>query len=189
MTWTFPLIHKQIRQTNNSESFKDINLKSQTEIPVENHPGAFGYIRKHHTHEGVDLYCLEEDPVIAVEDGQVLNIVPFTGKIADSDWWHDTWAVMVHGTSGTVCYGEITPSTFIQKNAYIKAGQLIGSIKQVLKKDKGRPMNMLHLELYKGRVEKPVCLDHFNGKPLKPEQFGLLDPTPYLIEAALNPKV
>ncbi len=147
----------------------------ETALPLPPHPGAFGVTRKHHIHEGIDLYCPNGTPVYAVEDGIVQSITPFTGKIAGSDWWHDTYAALVHGDSGTVVYGEITPSEKIAVGQKITAGKLIGHVAQVLKKDKGRPMSMLHLELYDSPVKDAA--EWLVGSPCPK---GLIDPTPYL---------
>jgi hypothetical protein len=55
-------------------------LESCTGIPAHPHPGAFAARRRHDVHTGVDLYCSEGEPVLAVEDGDVVNVEPFTGS-------------------------------------------------------------------------------------------------------------
>jgi hypothetical protein len=55
-------------------------------IPIDNHPGAFGFERKHSKHTGVDLYMPESTPVYIVEPGKVIGIGHFTGPKADSPW-------------------------------------------------------------------------------------------------------
>lgn len=144
----FPLNKAKVYITNDSNSFVNIDYDNETELPIGDHLGAFGTQRKYHCHEGVDLYCNEGDSVYAMEDGEVILIEDFTGKNANSDWWNDTKAVHVKGSSGIINYGEITPVDTIHEGQGIKAGDLIGYVTTVLKKDKGRPMNMLHLELY-----------------------------------------
>lgn len=171
MSWLSPLKLKLI-PTDQSESF--MNMKDgETGLPLAPHPGAFGVQRKHHFHEGVDLYCPDGTPVYAVEDGRVVKIMPFTGAAAGMDWWEDTDAVLIEGVSGVVVYGEITPAT--KEGADVRAGDLIGHVKRVLKVDKGRPMSMLHLELHdhgaRQAPEWPV-----DGE--KPET--LRDPTAFL---------
>lgn len=149
----------------------------QTGVPLgPDHPGAFGYPRKHHTHEGVDLYCPEGTPVAAVEDGVVVSIIPFTGEAAipPSPWWHDTWALLVEGDTGVVVYGEITLSHGYWPGDIIRAGEIIGHVKQVLKEDKGRPMSMLHLELHRHGTKDAVDWVEY-----RPET--LLDPTEHLM--------
>lgn len=139
------------------------------------HLGGFSARRKHHTHEGVDLYALPDALVHAVEDGEVVAIGPFTGADAGSPWWENTMFVMVEGESGVVNYGEITPYDKLKVGSKVKANDRVGWVKTVLKKNKGRPMTMLHLELYKPGTREPV-----EWKPGEPQPECLLDPTPFL---------
>ena len=71
------------------------------------HPGGFGSIRKHDIHTGVDIYCEQEQQVVAVEDGEVVLIENFTGENASppSPWWKETKAILIEGISGVVVYG------------------------------------------------------------------------------------
>lgn len=108
--------------------------------------GLFGAVRKHDIHTGIDLYCHQYDDVFAIEDGIVINICPFTGEKAGSVWWNETDAILIKGKSGVILYGELQPLVKVGVN--IKEGDLIGKILRVFKKDKGLPMDMLHLELY-----------------------------------------
>jgi hypothetical protein len=145
-----------------------------TGIPVgDEHPGAFGYRRKMHTHEGVDLYCPEGTEVYPVEDGIVVGVLPFTGPHAGSSWWRDTYAVLVEGASGVVVYGEIIPD--VQEGDLVNPAILLGKVTQVLTKDKGRPMTMLHLELHEAGT-RDVYEWEAGGE--RPE--SLRDPTPFL---------
>jgi murein DD-endopeptidase MepM/ murein hydrolase activator NlpD len=139
------------------------------------HPGAFGVVRTHHIHEGVDLYCAAGTPVSAVEAGVVVAVVPFTGPAAGSPWWLDTQAVLVEGESGVVLYGEISAETEV--GATVDAGQRIGQVVRVLRNDKGRPTAMLHLELHVAGTRNSF------GWPLSgPCPATLQDPTPKLLE-------
>jgi len=184
--WHFPLKKQNVWITNNSVSFIGVDFATSTEIPIGPHPGSFGFVRKHHTHEGVDLYCNDADDVMAVEDGVITSIVPFTGEIAGSSWWHNTYAVMVQGETGTVCYGEINPLPTLHNGQTIKCGQLVGNVTKVLKVDKGRPMHMLHLEVYSKYVTEPISLDHVNEKPVDLTTQPFLNPTAYLVMAAAD---
>lgn len=140
------------------------------------HPGAFGARRKHHTHEGVDLYAPEGTPVFAVEAGVVTAVKPFTGPHAGLPWWEDTWAVWVEGDSGVVLYGEITPTVVVGK--HVGAGECVGQVMRVLRKDKGRPTSMLHLELHQaGSVAAPEWLGLERPATLR-------DPTSLLLACA-----
>lgn len=151
-------------------------LSIKTFIPTGSCPGAFGAVRKHDIHTGVDLYCPITTPVFAAEPGMVANVFRFTGESIGSPWWNETDAVMVEGPSGIILYGEIFPVVEIYQ--HVDRGQPIGFVKQVLRKDKGRPMSMLHLEFYRHGTKGPVTW-HLNT----PQPEGLLDPTAYLLNA------
>jgi len=143
--------------------------------------GAFGAKRKHDVHTGVDLYCPNGTPVQALTVGRVIKVVDFTGKKAGSPWWEDTQAVLVDSFDngvrfGSILYGEMTVDPWVIPGALVKYGGRIGRVKRVLKKDKGKPTAMLHVELYTpGFVGDPV--EWLLGKR-KPRV--LLDPTPEL---------
>lgn len=143
-------------------------------------PGQFGVVRKHDIHTGVDLYTYPGMPVLPVEDGVVVAIEDFTGPQAGSPWWNETQAVLVEGASGVVCYGELSPLRDLTVGDLVGVESCLGCVKTVLRKDKGRPMTMLHLELYKKGQRETAWWRH--GEPC-PD--GLLDPTPFL-EAALE---
>jgi phosphopantothenoylcysteine decarboxylase len=76
-------------------------------IPINHHPGAFGFHRKKNHHTGVDLYCKDGSIVYAVEDGTIVHMAQFTGAALGHTWWNDTWGMMVEGSTGVVNYGEI----------------------------------------------------------------------------------
>ena len=154
-------------------------LKDATLLPDE--LGVFGANRKHHTHEGIDLYGEQGEPVFAVEDGIVVGAERFTGEHCKipSPWWNNTEALLIEGASGVVLYGEITIlRPFIVMDKQIKAGDCIGYLETVLKKDKGRPKTMLHLELYKHGTRQSVEWEHDKVRPL-----NLLDPTVFVERA------
>ena len=114
---------------------------------LPDYPGRFGATRKHDIHTGVDLYCPVGTRVWAVEAGTVVAIEEFTGPRAESPWWNETWAVLVEGESGVVVYGEIEPRADLKVGTTLVQKEYIGRVAPVLKKFKGRPMVMLHLEL------------------------------------------
>lgn len=174
MAWLCPLAYLELVTVNKGDYIAPMP-EGVTGLPVGDHPGAFGVQRKHHIHEGVDLYCHQGQPVQAVEEGVVVAVIPFTGEIANppSPWWRDTWAVLVEGPSGVVVYGEITPD--VKVGDPIVPGWNIGYVKQVLKIDKGRPMAMLHLELHRPGTRD--AKDWIDERPAT-----LLDPTPFLLE-------
>lgn len=175
MVWSNPILYNLI-PTTDSESFRYFN-GGDTGLPLPPHLGAFGVKRKYHIHEGVDLYVPKNTSVFAVEDGIVTQVAPFTGPSVGSEWWNETQAVWIEGESGVVVYGEIDPSVVLGQ--FVKAGERIGSVLQVLVKDKGRPMSMLHMELHShGTTES---LDWIDDKP-----DTLQDPTPKLLEILSN---
>lgn len=169
--WQSPIKLKLI-PSDDSLSFKFMKT-GETALPLLPHPGAFSAQRANHVHEGIDFYCDEGTPIYAVEDGTVVGITPFTGVKAGCDWWEDTDAVLVEGATGVVVYGELIPA--VENGAAVKAGDLIGHIKRVLKEDKGRPMSMLHLELHVYGTR-----DVYEWKTLSEKPPSLKDPTPYL---------
>jgi hypothetical protein len=132
-------------------------LKNMPEIPMGYHPGAFGAPRKHDVHTGLDLYCEPGDEVFSIGSGEVVAIVDFTGEVAGTPWWNNTKAVIVQQEQieGHILYGEIEPLVFVGQK--LKNGDVIGKVVTVLKKDKGLPMTMLHLEYYNKYFDsKPV---------------------------------
>ena len=144
----------------------------------DGHPGAFGVERRHHFHEGVDLYTEQGGPVFAVEAGVVVALTPFTGQALGHTWWNDTDALFVHGESGIVVYGELHAAD-VRVGDTVRPGQLIGRVVRVLKVDKGRPMDMLHLELR--AASHPDALTLFDWAKDLPRPDWLLDPTPHLL--------
>lgn len=133
------------------------NLSAQTrraqESLTENDGlGRFGFIRKHDIHTGIDCYLESGKDVFAFEKGIVVAVEDFTGPSADSPWWNDTKAVLIESEIGVLCYGEIEPC--VNVGDVVEKGQVVGKVVPVLKKYKGRPMSMLHLELYRHGTRK-----------------------------------
>ncbi|WP_443082794.1 peptidoglycan DD-metalloendopeptidase family protein [Variovorax sp. WDL1] len=148
-----------------------------TGLPIGSHPGAFGVVRRNHIHEGVDLYTEEGCPVLAVEEGLVVGVMPFTGPGAGLPWWRDTKAVLVEGRSGVVAYGEVSP--LVSCGDRVQPGEVVARVVRVLRQDKGRPTSMLHIELHEpGARQCPAWLSS-DTRP-----HTLRDPTPYLLEAS-----
>lgn len=176
----FPL-DKKVEISADPESFRGLDLKNETQIPIGRlHPGAFAVERRHHIHEGVDIYGLEGDPVLAMQAGVVTGIQPFTGPSAGFDWWLDTQCVVIENAEGVLIYGELTPKQGLVPGMRVEEGQLLGYLATVLKHDKGRPMNMLHLERYIPGVRES-CGVWRKGES---RPYGLLDPTGLLLKAA-----
>ncbi|BDR25629.1 peptidase M23 [Pseudomonas phage vB_Pa-PAC2] len=146
-------------------------------IPDYTHPGGFAYQRKNHIHEGVDLYCKNKEPVFTMLSGKVVNIIKdFTGPGCGTPWWNKTSALVVEDVFGVWVYGEILVGNWINIGDTVPAGTCIGRVEQVLKKNKGRPMSMLHVERYTKGTTNSIGLWQLNTS--RPE--NLLDPTPLL---------
>ncbi len=166
-------------------------VKNCSGIPVGNHPGSFGFCRKHSHHTGVDLYTKDCEPVLAVETGRVIGKEPFTGPQDNSPWWNDTDCVLIEGASGIICYGEILVHSVMSPGKIVYQGEEIGLVKRVLKEGKERPdipghkTSMLHLELYereRNRASDSWKLD-------QPKHNYLVDPTDMLKNAIASPDV
>jgi len=170
---------KKAFPTQEAESFKERDFSSDTEIPLVQHPGAFGVVRKNHIHEGVDLYGQPGDAVLAMEAGTVVARQPFTGVAADSPWWGDTECILVEGASGVLNYGELTARADLTIGSAVAAGEVLGRLATVLLKDKGRPRTMLHLERYVTGTRQP--LKEWSLDQAQPS--GLRDPTALLLQA------
>jgi murein DD-endopeptidase MepM/ murein hydrolase activator NlpD len=182
--WKNPL-RLALVATGDSLSFRDMK-PGETGLPLgPDHPGAFGAVRRHHVHEGVDLYTEDGAEVSAVEDGVVVNIEPFTGPKAGYPHWLDTDAVLVEGESGVVVYGEIAPCAGLKIGRRVKAGELIGTVVPVLRHDKGRPRIMLHMELHEAGTPKTYEWKlSEDGDKMKTKPPSLRDPTPFLLPLA-----
>lgn len=175
----FPLHGEVLGTCEDPDHYLAIDVSTQIMIPIAPHPGAFGVQRRFHTHEGVDLYCDDGAPVIAMESGTVVAIEDFTGSASGSPWWLDTKSLLVAGEAGVVCYGEIEPDSHLRVGDWVSRGQQIGVVKMVLAKDKGRPRSMLHLELHTPETNRTTPWDHGSERPIT-----LLDPTGLLVAAA-----
>lgn len=123
-------------------------LDKMPEIPIPPHKGAFGVVRKYHTHEGVDLYCEEGSIVYSISEGVVCSIDWFTGEYASSPWWGNTQSICIKHSFGYLFYGEITVSSQLSVGDKVIEGTVLGRVIPVLKQDKGNGMSMLHLEMY-----------------------------------------
>lgn len=158
------------------------------------HVGSFGIRRKKDYHTGADLYGPLGTPVTAMEPGTVVAIdLTFTGGddcplgSNGEKIWYLTSSISVEGASGTILYGEIEVAEGLEVGSKIRAGQLLGTIKQVLKpkadgsppKNPAKSYTMLHVELYKRGSRTAVYWQLSDSQP-----DNLLDPTPLLLQAA-----
>lgn len=120
-------------------------------IPPVGHVGDFAFRRSFYHHPGIDLYCDDGQQVVAIEEGVVVHFEHFTGAKANppSPWWNDTYSVLVETKNyGVIGYCELFMDDYLDIGDHVRAGDPIGNIVPVLKKDKGNGTTMLHLELY-----------------------------------------
>lgn len=179
----FPIASRYVGTTADSDSFKNINVPDEVEVPTHNHCGAYGVTRMHNQHNGVDLYTYDGKPVYASEPGIIEAKGDFTGEKVKSKWWNDTQYVAIRNGDTTInMYGEITMHREITSaniGDTIKKGQLLGFVKPVLLKDKGRPMSMLHFERHQYTFEDKVVWNmEYINRPTK-----TIDPSGYLMES------
>ncbi len=145
--------------------------------PVESYheaPRSYGSRRDHgrRQHAGCDLYAPVSTPILAVEDGIVLEAGPF---------YLGTWAVVVDHTSFVVRYGEVTKNIppGVRPGRKVTRGQIIAHVGNLAKLH----MSMLHFEMYQGTETGP--LTNVRNKPFM-RRSDLIDPTPYLDAATLD---
>jgi hypothetical protein len=112
-----------------------------------------------------------------MEAGKIISIEWFTGPSISMPWWNDTRAVYVEGNTGVFNYGEIQELPHLKIGDFVDQGAVLGSVLNVLRKYKGRPMSMLHVELYDhGYVD-----DWGEWKIGYPKPAHLRNPAPYLL--------
>ena len=110
--------------------------------------GLFGAVRKFDVHTGLDLYCAEDETVISLHHGKVIDVFQFTGENVGTPWWEDTYAILLRCGELDILYGELH-NPRLRKGSYVGAGQPLGAVKRVLREDKGKtPTSMLHLEVW-----------------------------------------
>ena len=175
-----PPLALRLVPTGEADSFAGFD-GTTTGIPLPPHPGAFGAVRRHHTHEGVDLYAPAGAEVFAMEDGRVSSIHAFTGSGAEppTPWWLPTGAVVVEGALGALIYGEIHPEPGLSVGDAVSAGRRLGKVARVLEKDKGRPTSMLHLELHEAGTKAAIDWTHGTARPKT-----LRDPTAAILRSS-----
>lgn len=151
-------------------------------FPSEKHPGCFGFKRKHHYHEGIDFYVPLGHRIYSGWDGQIVSVFQLTGAAVGSDWWEDSWACMIQSDSYYWMLGELSFETIIvHPGENIRKGQFIGCVGKVLKKDKGRPQTMLHLQCHTLNSQQDDWAALWSDYKQKPN--GLIDPTVCLMQS------
>lgn len=133
-------------------------------------PRNFGSNRDYGTrkHAGCDLYAPVGTPILAVEDGTVLDVKAF---------YDGTWYVSVDHDDFVVRYGEVSPNIpkGIRSGVPVRRGQIIAHVGFLV----SLKMSMLHFEMYDGSEVGPLTT---SSKPYR-RRKDLIDPTTYLDEA------
>lgn len=171
-------LNRKLIATNDSDSYKTMNPYTETGLPLLPHPGAFAAQRRHHQHEGIDLYGQEDELVYAMTVGTVVAIYRFTGESVGMPWWNETSAVAIEDDTGIWVYGEITPDCHLSVGSKVLQDQIVGRLTTVLRHDKGRPMTMLHLERWVSG-SKPYTRNWLLNTN---QPTDMVDPTPLLTE-------
>jgi len=168
-------------------------------LPTPGERGSFWEDRGDRRHAGIDLYAPPGTPVVAVEDGLVVEVQVFTSPEVRS-YWNVTCSILIQNGTGQVCrYAELGEAC-VQTGQSVTAGQVIGTVGLVLNYDcindaapayirrlkHASSGSMLHFELHSRQPETGSTYlggNYFLDRP--PE--GLLDPSPYLMEAISAP--
>jgi murein DD-endopeptidase MepM/ murein hydrolase activator NlpD len=135
----------------------------------KNHKRWFGAGRPGRLHAACDLVVPKGTPIYAMADGFVSRSM--------NKFFNGTFAIEITHTHGLVArYGEIQGvAAGVVKGARVKQGQVIAYVGKMLVD------SMLHLELYAGTASG--MLSRENSPPYN-RRADLLDPTPYLDQAA-----
>ena len=166
--------------------FFPLDVNVLTGVPINYHPGAFGFKRRKNYHTGIDLYVEGNNRVWPCEPGVVVKVGQFTGG-AESPWWTDTWAIAIRGESGVINYGEIYEPD-LKVGDRVNISDPIGVVKNVVRPERARPdipghsIYMLHLELYSDLDEKEDWAHWHHMDYNIPRPKNLLDPLPMLLK-------
>jgi murein DD-endopeptidase MepM/ murein hydrolase activator NlpD len=118
-------------------------------------------------HAAIDLFANAGDPVVACQDGQIVNFYRFNGP--------DAWAVIVAHSGVVINYGEVASDSLarlnLRRGSQVRAGQQIATI--------GRNPGgsaMLHFETY-----VPGTRANLRWMTGNPPPAAVRDPTRYLL--------
>ncbi|MEM9961814.1 MAG: peptidoglycan DD-metalloendopeptidase family protein [Pseudomonadota bacterium] len=152
-------------------SYKRIDGKT-----VGNASRAFGATRAGgaRRHAGIDLYGNENDPVIACEDGVIVQSYQFTGKTGGLN---ETHALIVQCDSGLVInYGEVKGDSIAALG--MTPGRRIHGGDTIARLAKVSTQAMLHFEIYTRDTVKNYQWRFGRKAPAR-----LLNPSLYLLQA------
>lgn len=167
-------------------------------IPMYGHQNSWLAYRKFDIHTGIDLFADAGDLVVSMYDGEVVDTGMFTTSEV-SPWWHSTEYVSVCseicGYRYVTLYGEICTDNNILIGSHVRAGNVLGTIKQIIKNPKpGQHPSMLHLEMHDDSYEYPWSMSHqqlvrygdFIADRPSSMHYSLMDPTGTVIAAKAN---
>jgi murein DD-endopeptidase MepM/ murein hydrolase activator NlpD len=158
----------------------------------ERSSGFFWENRGDRRHCGVDIYAPEGSRVLAIEDGEVLDVGIFTsnGKVS---YWNTTYYVLLQKQTGIIGkYAELREA-LVRPGEHVQAGDLIGHVGSVLNPERvfddspdyikslvqHNRHSMLHFELYRKGAGEPSL--YSGGNVFTHEMPDhLMDPTDYL---------
>ncbi len=137
-------------------------------------------------HAGVDLYTTGNAEIVAVDDGEVLGVNEFT----ECSGVKALRIMVYHPSLGkTINYAELREGSFtLRAGDRVSRGQVLGKADVCTSGEN----TMLHLELYEGRVERPLRWDTPPGPVVNQNQCAedpaylatkpaaLLDPRAFL---------
>ncbi len=167
-------------------------------VPQQGEPGSFWEARGDRRHCGIDLYATEGAAVVAIRAGTVVE----TGIATSPEqvpYWKRTCSVLIRDADGYIWrYAELS-RVCMRLSDRISEGGRIGSIGSVIDRSKvtadapayirslveAGHHSMLHIEVYTCR---PVSSPAYSGGNWMGDGMpeGLIDPTPFLMEAALK---
>lgn len=161
-------------------------------LPINGERGSFWEDRKDRHHAGVDIYAPCDCEVVAIEDGEVVDVAVFTSPQL-IHYWFVTYSVMIRAADGKVHrYAEMKDTT-VKTGDKVKGGQVIGHVGKVLNLDainetspgyiqklkSAGDASMLHFEMHSGF---PQAIENYKGGNyfLENKPDYIEDPTAYL---------
>jgi len=189
---------------NHKDGFKNDSYKSYDYSLKEKNAACFGYRRgSSRIHAACDLYYEVDEPIYAMDDGEVKGVYAF---------YYDTWAIEieheyehVEGKKLYLRYGEVSKNDIkVKVGDKVKKGDQIGKVGLLVphvKQPGSDKRGMLHLEMYTGEATGKLSSkstkysdmlyatsDNYSTGRSFQRRKDLIDPLPLLKEAYDNSK-
>jgi murein DD-endopeptidase MepM/ murein hydrolase activator NlpD len=163
-------------------------------VPVSGQPGSFWENRGDRRHAGVDIYAPAGSPILAIDDGHVQSIRPFTSPNSQP-YWHSTLEMLIYTVDGVYQrYAELD-KVFVEQGEVVRAGIKIGQVGSVLNPHgvsesspkyiqelaRTKKFSMLHFEMFTDILLMDHCYSGGNFF-LDDIPKGLVDPS-HLLES------